>query len=421
MRLPSIFGGLFSYQDGQGKSPAPDQGPALTALSPVAEVAGDVASGSFTAGKAGAASSTAGAAYVVSRRVALGEDLAEQARLLRISQPQLDAAMRQVSVDVQPWAPGEFATVRTLQDAVRNHGRVDLMKQTMPQGDVRPVAVKRMPNRWVRHGPDEFAEQYPTSSERPWCDIGIVRHLNEIKFPHVCELYGVFRDEETTYVATSLATEGDLFGWCDREPKPGVAREAVMRPIIVQVVAGVRWLHELGVAHRDLSLENILLTSDPGGGGPRIKIIDFGMMTLQRHCQKEVRGKQSYQAPEMHLAGDYDAFLADAFAVGVVIFAMAAQDYPWTSTKGGNCQLFQYVCSYGFRKFLAKRKVRKGHGEHLLDVLSPEFVDLVEGLLQADAKDRLTLGELCYEESRESVLGMAWLDGPASVNSKASH
>lgn len=30
-----------------------------------------------------------------------------------------------------------------------------------------------------------------------------------------------------------------------------------------------------------------------------------------------------------------DAFLADDFALGVVVFAMAVQDYPWTSTKKG--------------------------------------------------------------------------------------
>ena len=55
-----------------------------------------------------------------------------------------------------------------------------------------------------------------------------------------------------------------------------------------------------------------------------------------RMCKREVRGKQSYQAPEMHGSDTYDAFLADDFALGVVVFAMAVQDYPWTATKKGH-------------------------------------------------------------------------------------
>ncbi|CAK0819824.1 unnamed protein product [Prorocentrum cordatum] len=33
-----------------------------------------------------------------------------------------------------------------------------------------------------------------------------------------------------------------------------------MQPIVLQIFTAVRWLHELGIAHRDLSLENVLLT-----------------------------------------------------------------------------------------------------------------------------------------------------------------
>ena len=103
-----------------------------------------------------------------------------------------------------------------------------------------------------------------------------------------------------------------------------------MLPIVGQIFTAVCWLHDLGVAHRDLSLENILLTDN--GGSMQVKLIDFGMSTTQRVCKRELRGKQSYQAPEMH-GPEYDAFLADEFALGVVLFAMAVQDYPWTSTK----------------------------------------------------------------------------------------
>ncbi|CAK0844077.1 unnamed protein product [Prorocentrum cordatum] len=151
------------------------------------------------------------------------------------------------AADVLPWDSHRFRRVKQLQDAKRNHGCVELMRQGSTF-----VAVKKMPTRWIRRSPSEFDAVNPHSSERPWVDVGLVRILNEIQFPYCVKLLGVFVDRDNTYVASSLASEGDLFAWCDRDPKPGPKREAAMYPLVEQIFAGVRRLHDLGVAHRDL-------------------------------------------------------------------------------------------------------------------------------------------------------------------------
>jgi serine/threonine protein kinase len=334
----------------------------------------------------------------------------EQSQPSGITPTQLEASMMGCASEVKLWDGTSFTSVQRLQEAVVNGGFVDMMRSSEELGS-RLVAVKRMPNSWVTPGPREFKEQNPTARERPWYDIGIVRELNKLKYAHVCELVGVYRDFKHTYVVTSLATEGDLFGWCEGEPAPGPQREAVMKPLAAQIFVAVRHLHELGVAHRNLSLENIVLT-DPGGAEPpQIKLIDFGMCTLRRMCQKEVRGKQSYQAPEMHTDQTYDLFLTDDFAVGVVLFAMAAQDYPWASTAGNACKHFEFVRLFGLRKLLEQRTVSKGNGEHLIEVFSPAFVDVVEGLMQIAPAERFSLGEACFSsEGRRSAWEPKWLD-----------
>jgi len=331
-----------------------------------------------------------------------------------MQQVDLDAAMKEVSSGVEPWDSTRIVLVKPLQDAARNHGQVQLMRDTA-NGD-RLMAVKRMPSRWVRSGPKEFDEQYPTASEKPWHDLGYVQHLGSVHFPYVCDLHGIFRSEDETFVATSFCTEGDLFGWCDNEavPAPSPAREEHMRPIIAQVFAAVRWLHDLGIAHRDLSLENILLVGT--GADARVKVIDFGMATLRRTARSEVRGKASYQAPEMHTGGDMDTFLSDIFALGVVIFAMAAQDYPWTCTKRGKCQLFEYVHSFGLRRFFDKRRLRKGNGEYLVDVFTPGFIEVIDTMLNFQPKQRGCVGEVTFQDDvrrkrRPSVWDLPHLKG----------
>jgi len=321
----------------------------------------------------------------------------------------LREGMNAAAAGIQPWDDRRFRRVKQLQEAKRNHGCVELMREG---GTF--VAVKKMPTRWIRGSPDEFESRYPDASERPWFDVGLVRRLNEVGYPYSVKLLGVFADHESTYVVSSLASEGDLFAWCDRDPQPGLEREAAMYPLVYQIFDGVRLLHQLGIAHRDLSLENLLLNNEKGV--LRIKIIDFGMSTMSRLVSGEIRGKQSYQAPEMHLPQPFDTFMTDPFSLGVVLFAMGAQDYPWSSTKRKTCELFEYVCMFGFQKFLTKRRLRKGGGETLAEVFSPGLTALMAGLVSRDARQRLTLGERRYEvaedgscAARQSVWGCGWM------------
>jgi len=331
-----------------------------------------------------------------------------QGALTQIQPSDLQASMHRVAAQVSSWDAKCFVSVKRLQEAARNHGHVDMMRTRTEDGG-RPVAVKCMPNSWVTYGPQQFTEQHPTSPELPWRDLAVLQELNSRNFPNVCELIGVYRDGQHTYVVTSLATEGDLFSWCERAPPPGKAREALMKPLTLQLLSAVRWMHDLGVAHRDLSLENIVLMN--AGGELQVKIIDFGMCTVAATCLGEVRGKPQYQAPEMHLNAEYSTFLADEFAIGVAMFAMAAQDYPWKSTKPETCPLNRFCEMFGLRKLLEKRQVITGAGEALIQVFSPALVQVLDGLLQRQPSLRFSVGESCFthQPKRQSVWDGSWM------------
>jgi serine/threonine protein kinase len=296
--------------------------------------------------------------------------------------------------------------VRKLQDATRNRGQVHLMRDHSNGSCL--VAVKQMPNRWIMTNHLEFVREHPTETEMPWQDVGCVRFLNGVGFPFSCGLLGVYRDEAYTYVVTTFASEGDLFLWCEDSVPPGKEREVVVRPLARQIVEGVQQLHDLSIVHRDLSLENILLSKDDDGE-LKVRIIDFSMASLTRRLRSSVRGKASYQAPELHSDQEYDAFLTDAFSVGVTLYAMLVKDYPWLSTRPGGCKCFEYVRKHGFRAYLDKRKLRNSTAK-VADIMSEPLKQLLEGLLNFDPAMRLTLGEHDWENGRRrSVWDVAWL------------
>eukprot|EP00930_Biecheleria_cincta_P084750 TRINITY_DN74199_c0_g1_i1.p1 TRINITY_DN74199_c0_g1~~TRINITY_DN74199_c0_g1_i1.p1 ORF type:complete len:467 (-),score=68.49 TRINITY_DN74199_c0_g1_i1:26-1426(-) len=313
---------------------------------------------------------------------------------------------------VLPWDSGRFKVIRKLQDASRNRGQVLLMEDHQ---EARQVAVKQMPSRWVLGSHAEFVIEHPSETELPWQDVGCVSFLNRMGYPYACDLLGVYRDEVHTYVVTSLASEGDLFSWCEGGVSAGPEREKVVHPIARQILEGVQLLHDFGIVHRDLSMENILISKDARDGTFKIHIIDFSMASTSRNFRNCVRGKASYQAPELHSDVGYDAYVSDAFSVGVTLYAVLLKDYPWLSTRTGGCKCFEYVRKNGFRAYLAKRKLRSST-QRVAEFMSEPLVQLLEGLLRLEPAQRLTLGERKWQGQRRSVWDEPWVrEGPGNA------
>jgi len=315
--------------------------------------------------------------------------------------------------DVQHWRPDRFQLVGKIMDAPRNYGEV---QQMYDQLEGRQVATKEMPNDWICDSHEDFLRKHPGSPEQPWTDVACVSFLNKTGYPWASHLVGVYRDAETTRVVTELATEGDLFSWCASLdlPNPGPKREVVVLPLAKQLCKAVATLHELSIVHRDLSMENILLSKDIPEGPPIIKVIDFGQATASRFFHSCNVGKPSYQAPEVRGKQLVDGFLSDAFAVGVTLYFMLMHDYPWLSTDPLVCKRFEYFSNRGFRAFIQKRKLQ-GSQTYVEQILSEEAIHLLEGLLHVDATKRMTLGEAAFSSSRHrSVWDEPWLQGEVS-------
>jgi len=185
-------------------------------------------------------------------------------------------------------------------------------------------------------------------------------------------------------------------------------REEQMRPIIVQICDAVRHLHNLGLAHRDLSAENIILTRGVQNGALTIKVIDYGMSGLSRIAKGCSHGKPAYQAPEMHMENSYDLFLADNFAIGCVVYSMLWRRYPWQTTVLGKDRHFDYAWIHGIHRFLALEPRLE---DEQIGTMSPLLVEVLCRLLHMQARCRASLGETCFrhERDRTCISHMEWM------------
>ena len=93
------------------------------------------------------------------------------------------------------------------------------------------------------------------------------------------------------------ASEGNLLEWFQRA-RPTVRQ---IRWVMSELLEGIRYLHRNYIVHRDLKLENVLVTSNQHQ--LKIKIADFGFAARlsQDHLSREYKGtRRAYMAPEIH-------------------------------------------------------------------------------------------------------------------------
>jgi tRNA A-37 threonylcarbamoyl transferase component Bud32 len=108
----------------------------------------------------------------------------------------------------------------------------------------------------------------------------------------------------------------------------GTFEPALAASLIAEALAGLHYVHEmrdydgtpLGVVHRDVSPQNVIITYDG-----QVKVLDFGIakgsLNVTDTQSGVLKGKVSYMAPEQATEGEVDR-RADIFSAGVVLWEL---------------------------------------------------------------------------------------------------
>jgi hypothetical protein len=150
-------------------------------------------------------------------------------------------------------------------------------------------------------------------------EAAIMRVLDH---PHVVALVDAFEEGNAFYLVTEYGAHGDLYDFLRaRKALP----PALAMHLFRQLIYGVEHLHQRGICHCDLKLENLFLDA-----GDALKIGDFGLARFARDGRIGAAcGSLHYLAPEALAGGAYDGRRADLWSCGVVLFALLAGRLPF--------------------------------------------------------------------------------------------
>ncbi|KAL5264316.1 hypothetical protein ACHWQZ_G005421 [Mnemiopsis leidyi] len=202
-----------------------------------------------------------------------------------------------------------------------------------------------------------------------------VKLLQCMRHPNVVNLYESLETEIAYYLVLELIRGGEMKDYISKSDR---LSEKETKKFMSQLLSAVWHIHSAGVVHRDLKVENIMLSKSGD-----IKIIDFGLSNCLKSLEsKGGRGTQcgspAYAAPELLANKGYDKRV-DIWAVGINMFAMLVGKLPFKVKPFNLKKLYQ--------------KMITGDMELLPPGTSQGARDLLLRLLQPDPKDRISIKE----------------------------
>ncbi|SLM36496.1 protein kinase [Lasallia pustulata] len=99
----------------------------------------------------------------------------------------------------------------------------------------------------------------------------------------------------------------------------------------LQILSGVTYLHSMGLAHRDLKLDNVVVNEHG-----IMKLIDFGSAAVYRYpfendivLASGIVGSDPYLAPEVYDNSKYDPQPVDIWSLAIIFACMSLRRFPW--------------------------------------------------------------------------------------------
>lgn len=140
-------------------------------------------------------------------------------------------------------------------------------------------------------------------------------------------MYEYFETTKHILFVIQLSLGGDLLNYVRKRRQ---LKEDVAKSVFRQLVEGLRYCHSKNILHRDIKLDNILLSEEG-----QVKICDFGVSKIVRPGEKmtEQCGTPAYIAPEILMDKGYKGFMADIWSAGVVLYAMLYGTVPFKANN----------------------------------------------------------------------------------------
>jgi len=204
--------------------------------------------------------------------------------------------------------------------------------------------------------------------------------LKKLSHPNIVKIFEFYITKAHYYIVTEYCKEGELFTYIKKK-----FSERQLAVLFYQIFSGLWYLHDNKILHRDIKLENIMISGKEIDKSTDeelfwIKIIDFGTAKIfeKNKKEKDVVGSSYYIAPEV-LKKNYNE-KCDIWSVGIILYMTLVGKAPFDGKDDD-----EIIHNIKTGNYNNKNEKLKEHSEEVRDLLSK--------LLEKDSKKRLSAKE----------------------------
>lgn len=142
------------------------------------------------------------------------------------------------------------------------------------------------------------------------------------------EFFGMHETEDHFLLFMEYCEHRDLLQLMNKHNIWEMFPEETIKEVAWQILHAVYTLHKAGIAHRNISLENILMKND---GTVRLGDMGYAIQVADEDAYRgeDIPGKSYYCAPEVYENEKYDEFKADMFSYGIILLALFLGNAPF--------------------------------------------------------------------------------------------
>jgi len=193
------------------------------------------------------------------------------------------------------------------------------------------------------------------------------RALSLLDHPNIVRLRSIGRWQDKDYLVMDYVQGTDLF-WMLQDY--GRLDWQITKHITMQLCEALQMVHDRGIVHSDLKLENIIVSRSPGH---RTTLLDFGLAKLEGQglgkdlmiSPGTVVGTFPYMAPETFGAEQYD-YRADIYSLGVIMYEVLVGGNPFSGYQSANSR-----SDAPAREFLSSGRWADGHKAASTESMAP--------------------------------------------------
>jgi len=151
------------------------------------------------------------------------------------------------------------------------------------------------------------------------------------KHKNIVSVFGAGGEEDFPYILFEYV-KGVTLEVRIKEAKQLPIKEAIF--YAKEICEGLSYAHSMGIIHRDIKSENVILSDQIVDGFPVPKIADFGIATIKGEAPKvqksewALHGTPSYMSPEQ-AAGEEATEQSDIYSLGIIFYEMLTGSVPF--------------------------------------------------------------------------------------------